>query len=69
MNTVEIVAPDYNTDIRIIADWILQIAFEHHFPIELEERELYERLKQEMAGSYQYKLLHNDHVLHMPQLP
>lgn len=42
MNTVEIVAPDYNTDIRIIADWILQIASDHHFPIELEERELCE---------------------------
>ena len=34
--------PEHNTDIRIIADWILQIAFEHHFPLEFEEREVCE---------------------------
>ena len=34
--------PEHNTDIRVIADWILRIASEHNFLLEFEEREICE---------------------------
>jgi hypothetical protein len=30
--------PEHNTDIRVIADWILRIASEHHFLLALRGR-------------------------------